>query len=58
MERRLIGSHLPLLGGAAGDKVVPGDGDLAEDGQRVVGQQVQLGVPQLCVGHEPGNRKK
>ena len=49
---------MPLRGGAAGDKVVPGEGDLAEDGQRVVGQQVQLGVPQLCVGHEPGNRKK
>ena len=42
------------LGGAAGDKVVPRDGDLAENGERVVGQQVQLGVPQLGVGNEPG----
>ncbi len=42
------------LGSATGDEVISGYGDLAEDGQRVVRQQVQLGVPQLRVRHEPG----
>ena len=35
------------LGCAAGDNIVASDGDFTEDGQSVVGQKVQLGVPQL-----------
>ena len=38
-----------LLGCAAGDNIVASDGDFTEDGQGVVGQKVQLGVPQLRV---------
>ena len=42
------------LAGAAGDHALAADGDLAEDGQGVTGQQVQLRVPELGVGHELG----
>ena len=41
-----------VLAGAAGDDALPADGDLAEDGEGVAGQEVQLGVPQLRVRHE------
>lgn len=43
-----------VLAGAAGDDALPADGDLAEDGEGVAGQEVQLGVPQLRVRHELG----
>ena len=46
-------SYYYSLGCAAGDNIVASDGDFTEDGQGVVGQKVQLGVPQLRVGNKP-----
>ena len=46
------------LGCAAGDNIVASDGDFTEDGQSVVGQKVQLGVPQLRMWHEPGKESE
>ena len=43
-----------LLAGAAGDHALAADGDLAEDGQGVARQEVQLRVAELGVGHEFG----
>ena len=45
-----------ILWGSAGDDVVPRNGDLAEDGEGIVGEQVQLRVLQLSVRHKSATR--
>lgn len=47
--------HHALLDGATGDHVVPRVRYLAEDGESVPWQQVQLGMPQLRAGDKLGN---